>query len=129
MEAHAGGALGAVGCSIEVGWVKWSTPDYLRLLERAVHIRSSTNIWGPLKPSRMCSFDVVGMGSRPGRLKLYSFVRNFPGSSILWDRMPGTSHSSSVLLSPTTPTHIGQAHRTRIQSLLSERRKHQQAQF
>ena len=40
------------------------TPDYLRPLEQPVHIGSSTNIWRPLKPSRMCSVDVVDVGSR-----------------------------------------------------------------
>ena len=38
------------------------TPYYLRPLERAVHIRSSTNIWGALNPARCgasmwCSFN------------------------------------------------------------------------
>ena len=33
------------------------------------------------------------------------------------------SHSSSLLLSPMTPTHIGHTHRTTIPSLLSERHK------
>ena len=37
---------------------------YLRPLERPVHIGISTNIWGALKPSWMCSFDVVDVGSR-----------------------------------------------------------------
>ena len=44
------------------------TPDYLRPLELPVHIGSSTNTWGPLKPSQMWNFDVV-----QARLKLNSF--------------------------------------------------------
>jgi hypothetical protein len=34
-----------------------------------------------------------------------------------------TSHRSSILLSPTTLTHVGHTHRTTIPSLLSERHK------
>ena len=32
---------------------------YLCPLEQPLHIKISTNTWGALKPSRMCSFDVV----------------------------------------------------------------------
>jgi hypothetical protein len=51
-----------------------NTPYYLRPLERAVHIGSSTNTWGPLKPSQMWNFDVV-----QARLKLNSFCPQLPG--------------------------------------------------
>ena len=51
-----------------------NTPDYLRPLERAVHIGSSTNTWGPLKPSQMWNFDVV-----QAQLKLNSFCPQLPG--------------------------------------------------
>ena len=42
---------------------------------------------------------------------------------VLWDSVSPASHSSSVLLSPTTLTHVGHTHRTTIPSLLSERHK------
>ena len=51
------------------------TPDYLRPSERPVHIGSSTNTWGPLKPSQMWNFDVV-----QARLKLNSFCPQLPGN-------------------------------------------------
>ena len=60
------------------------TPDYLRPLERPVHIGSSTNTWGPLKPSQMWNFDVV-----QARLKLNRFCPQLPGKHCsLGQRVP-----------------------------------------
>ena len=62
-------------------------PDYLRPLELPVHIGSSTNTWGPLKPSRMWSFDVVA-----GGLKLNRFCPQLPGKHCsLGQRVSGDS--------------------------------------
>ena len=52
----------------------YDTPDYLRPLERPVHIGSSTNTLGPLKPSQMWKVDVV-----QARLKLIRFCPQVPG--------------------------------------------------
>ena len=63
------------------------TPDYLRPLERPVHIGSSTNTWGPLKPSQMWNFDVV-----QARLKLNRFCPQLPGKHCsLGQRVSGDS--------------------------------------
>ena len=64
-----------------------ATPYYLRPLERAVHIGSSTNTWGPLKPSQMWNFDVV-----QARLKLNRFCPQLPGKHCsLGQRVPDLS--------------------------------------
>ena len=61
-----------------------NTPYYLRPLERTVHIGSSTNTWGPLKPSQMWNFDVV-----QARLKLNRFCPQLPGKHLsLGQRVP-----------------------------------------
>jgi hypothetical protein len=63
------------------------TPDYLRPLERAVHIGSSTNSWGPLKPSQMWKVDVV-----QAQLKLIRFCPQLPGKhGSLGQRVSGES--------------------------------------
>ena len=63
------------------------TPYYLRPPERAVHIGSSTNTWGPLKPSQMWNFDVV-----QARLKLNRFCPQLPGKHCsLGQRVPDLS--------------------------------------
>ena len=42
---------------------------------------------------------------------------------VLWDSVSPVIHSSSLLLSPMTLTHVEHTHRTTIPSLLSERHK------
>jgi hypothetical protein len=78
-------ALGAVGAAaLDDFGAATSTPDYLRPLERPVHIGSSTNTLGPLKPSQMWNFDVV-----QARLKLNRFCPQLPGKHCsLGQRVP-----------------------------------------
>ena len=106
------------------------TPDYLRPLERPVHIGSSTNTWGPLKPSQMWNFDVV-----QARLKLNSFCQQLPGKQCsLGQRVSGQVIAPVCyyrrLLSPTSDTHIGLLSPPFSASATSWRLLgHQQAQF
>ena len=76
----------------------------------------------PLSPRALSDSSIIPAAGRLC-LKLTDSVRNFPGNTVLWDSVSPASHSSSLLLSPTTLTHVGHTHRTTIPSLLSERHK------